>query len=103
MCVNHTVGKHIAVSSSPDCLGTSQSLTRCEVSWTLSLQRYYRCNLDRLTPEVAACWRELDSDRETWAFLAESHRKSANVCLQLFYTVIYIVLCMFISLTDING
>jgi SAM-dependent methyltransferase len=70
--------------------------------WLL-LQRYYRCHLEQLTPELASSWRGLNPDRETRDFLAESRRKSDNVCLQLFYAVVYTVLCVFVSLTDING
>ena len=68
-----------------------------------SLKKYYSCDRNRLPPDLAKCWIKLSPDQETVDFLSESRRRSANVCLQLLYAVVHLVLCWFLSLTDING
>ena len=67
-----------------------------------SLQTY-TCDLDLLPGELSSCFVELQLDDETHAFLEESQRRSSSVCLQLFYTCMYIVLGLFLSQTSING
>ena len=63
----------------------------------------YTCDLSLLPGELSKCFVQLEPDEETEAFLCESRRRSSNVCLQLFYTCMYILLGLFFSQTSING
>ena len=67
------------------------------------LLQIYTCDLELLPGELSSCFVELEPDNETQAFLEESQRRSSNVCLQLFYTCMYIILGLFLSQTSING
>ena len=63
----------------------------------------YRCDRSKLPPELAGCFVKLQLDRETVAFTDESKRRSNNVCLQFFYSIVQFILYLFVSPTTING
>ncbi|KAL5466722.1 hypothetical protein EMCRGX_G030870 [Ephydatia muelleri] len=63
----------------------------------------YSCDPTRLPPELADCFVQLDRDDETNAFINDCVWTAHNVCLQLLYSFVNILLCLFLSRTDING
>ncbi len=68
----------------------------------LQFQRY-TCNTSQLPAEIASQFVQLDKDEETIAFLNKSRINSGNICLQLLYTCVQILLSLFFSQTSING
>ena len=77
-------------------------MTNCYVQYFISVQ-LYKCDLARLNSDLSPYFVQLDADTETQAFLEESKRKSSNICLQLFYGLVQILLGLFLSQTAING
>lgn len=73
------------------------------ITLPLLLQLRYKCNLIKLPPEIAERFVELGLDEETVAFIKESERKASNLCLQLLYSCIQLLLGLFMSPTSING
>lgn len=67
------------------------------------LQHCYACDPTRLPAELADCFVQLDTDEETNAFVKNSVTTAQNVCLQLLYTFVNLLLSLFLSRTDING
>lgn len=65
--------------------------------------KFYKCDPSNLPPELASCLVQLQPDRETEVFLCDSKKQASNVCLQLFYTLIHVLLGLFLSPTAING
>lgn len=65
--------------------------------------QYYRCNISKLCPELSACFVKLALDAETQVFLDKSKKRASNVCLQVFYAAIQLLLGLFFSQTTING
>ena len=64
----------------------------------------YKCDVSLLPPELSRCFVRLQPDDvETRDFLERSKRIASNVCLQLFYSFVQFLLCMFMSQTAING
>lgn len=63
----------------------------------------YSCDTTRLPPELADCFVQLDRDDETNAFINDCVWTAHNVCLQLFYSFVNLLLSLFLSRTDING
>lgn len=63
----------------------------------------YKCDTSELTPELAECYVQLQMDSETKDFLERSRKQSANICLQIFYTFVHILLGLFLTTTTING
>ena len=70
---------------------------------TVFFSQSYRCDVSKLHPDLARCFVQLQHDEETKAFLESSRRKCSNLCLQVFYALVQLLLSLFLSQTAING
>ena len=66
-------------------------------------QLKYSCNTAKLPKDVASKFIQLGQDDETTQFINRSKSRAGNLCLQLLYTFLQVILGMFVSQTSING
>ncbi|XP_065339788.1 protein-L-histidine N-pros-methyltransferase [Cloeon dipterum] len=67
-------------------------------------KKWYMCNLDAIQDEkLRQMFVQLELDKETEQFLEDSTKKSENIILQMWHTMVSAVLQWFLTRTSING
>lgn len=66
-------------------------------------KQWYHCNLDDLPESLASKFVQLSPDQDTISFLEQSERKSDWILMQIWHSLVKLILGWFMTQTSING